>query len=155
MNNSNSFDKNLIVETKLNKDDIKFYSVLSEPFRIYGLTYDHEDKIFKRIPTYVLYCGVPGSGFEYTYTFKLEVLSKNEQVLEIEENMNLLIENGLIDENLCSIAFPFGSFNDETLEIMQEKKIKYGFKVNEEGIESDLLINRIDCNQLKNMIIKE
>ncbi|MBO5845514.1 MAG: hypothetical protein J6Q77_02595 [Clostridia bacterium] len=53
MNNSNSFDKNLIVETKLNKDDIKFYSVLSEPFRIYGLTYDHEDKIFKRIPTSV------------------------------------------------------------------------------------------------------
>ena len=47
------------------------------------------------------------------------------------------------------------AFNDETLEIMQEKKIKYGFKVNEEGIESDLLINRIDCNQLKNMIIKE
>lgn len=54
MNNSNNFDKNLIiVDTKLDKGDIKFYSVLDEPFKVYGLTYDHDDKIFKRMPTEV------------------------------------------------------------------------------------------------------
>lgn len=86
---------------------------------------------------------------------RLGLLSKEEQEIEIKENMNLLINNGLMEEGLYSIAFPFGSYNAETLEIMKEEKIKYGFKVNEEGIESNLLINRIDCNQLKNIIIKE
>ena len=53
MNNSNNFDKNLIVDTKLKKEDIKFYSVLEAPFKIYGVTYDRDDKIFKRMPTSV------------------------------------------------------------------------------------------------------
>ena len=53
MNNLNNFDKNLIVDTKLNKNDIKFYSVLDEPFKVYGVTYDHGNKIFKRMPTEV------------------------------------------------------------------------------------------------------
>lgn len=41
-------DKNLKVETKINKDDIVFYNVLEEPFKIYGIY--HEDGRFRRMP---------------------------------------------------------------------------------------------------------
>jgi len=41
-------DKNFKVETKLDKSDIKFYSVLDQPFHIYGVKY--ENKKFRRMP---------------------------------------------------------------------------------------------------------
>ena len=41
-------DENLKVETKLQKSDIKFYSVLDEPFTIYGVKY--ENGRFRRMP---------------------------------------------------------------------------------------------------------
>lgn len=41
-------DKNFKVETKLDKSDIKFYSVLQEPFSIHGLMY--ENGKFRRMP---------------------------------------------------------------------------------------------------------
>ena len=41
-------DKNLKVETKITKDDIVFYNVLEEPFKIYGIY--HEDGRFRRMP---------------------------------------------------------------------------------------------------------
>lgn len=151
-NNSESIFKQLL-QYKLPKDiRYKILHYLSTKYKVSLIVEDNYINLYdlKVMKENNMFFGI------HTNTHpRLGLLSKSEQVLEIEENMNLLIENGLIDENLCSIAFPFGSFNDETLEIMQEKKIKYGFKVNEEGIESDLLINRIDCNQLKNMIIKE
>ena len=37
MNNIVKVDKNFAVSTKIEKDDIKFYDVLSEPFKIYGV----------------------------------------------------------------------------------------------------------------------
>ena len=83
---------------------------------------------------------------------RLALLSKKEQRKEIKENMDLLIKSGLVENDLCTIAFPYGSFNEETLEIMKEEKIKYGFKVNDSGKENDILINRIDCKYLKEAI---
>ncbi len=41
-------DKNFKVETKLDKSDIKFYSVMEKPFSIHGLTY--ENGKFRRLP---------------------------------------------------------------------------------------------------------
>lgn len=41
-------DKNFKIETKIDKDDIVFYNVLEEPFKIYGIYYD--DGKFRRIP---------------------------------------------------------------------------------------------------------
>lgn len=41
-------DKNFKVETKLDKSDIKFYSVLEPPFCVHGVTY--EDGKFYRMP---------------------------------------------------------------------------------------------------------
>ena len=41
-------DKNFKVETKINKDDIKFYDIKSEPFKIYGVFYQNGK--FRRMP---------------------------------------------------------------------------------------------------------
>ena len=43
-----SIDKNFKVETDINKSDIKFYDVKSEPFKVYGLSY--ENGYFRRMP---------------------------------------------------------------------------------------------------------
>ncbi|MBQ3124747.1 MAG: hypothetical protein IJC09_04930 [Clostridia bacterium] len=41
-------DKNLKIETKIEKDDIVFYNALEEPFKIYGIY--HENGRFRRMP---------------------------------------------------------------------------------------------------------
>lgn len=41
-------DKNFAVESKINKPDVQFRSVLHAPFRIYGVTYD--GNCFRRLP---------------------------------------------------------------------------------------------------------
>ena len=51
MSNISEIDKNFKIETKINKSDIKFYSVLSEPFKIYGVYY--EGGHFRRMPAEV------------------------------------------------------------------------------------------------------
>ncbi len=48
MSNISKVDKNLVVDTKIEKDDIVFYNVLEEPFKIYGIY--HEDGKFRRMP---------------------------------------------------------------------------------------------------------
>lgn len=48
MSDISKIDKNFKIETKLNKTDIKFYDVLEEPFKVYGVFYE-EDK-FRRMP---------------------------------------------------------------------------------------------------------
>ena len=48
MNDFSKVDKNFIVETKIEKEGIKFYNCLSEPFKIYGVYY--EDGKFRRMP---------------------------------------------------------------------------------------------------------
>ena len=48
MSNITKVDKNLIVDTKIEKDDIVFYNVTDEPFKVYGIY--HEDGKFRRLP---------------------------------------------------------------------------------------------------------
>ena len=48
MSNIADIDENFKVETKIEKEGIKFYNALSEPFKIYGVFY--EDGKFRRIP---------------------------------------------------------------------------------------------------------
>ena len=51
-------DPNLVVPTKLEKDDIKFYDVLEAPFQVYGVY--HEDGAFRRMPEAVAKTVSPG-----------------------------------------------------------------------------------------------
>jgi len=48
MSDISKIDKNFKIETKLNKNDIKFYNVLEHPFKVYGVFY--EDGKFRRMP---------------------------------------------------------------------------------------------------------
>ena len=88
----------------------------------------------------------------HTYSHpRLALLSKKEQEYEIKENMDYLLKNKIIEGNLLSIAFPYGSYNYDTLDIMKDMNIKYGFKA--DNFKSNIsmeknLIDRIDCNVL-------
>lgn len=51
-------DPNLVVPTKLEKDNIRFFNVLEEPFQVYGVFY--EDGAFRRLPEAVAETVNPG-----------------------------------------------------------------------------------------------
>lgn len=55
MGGISEIDANLRVDTKINKDDIRFYDVKNAPFQIYGVRYDNGK--FRRLPEQVA-CGV-------------------------------------------------------------------------------------------------
>ena len=90
---------------------------------------------------------------------RLSTLPKKDQFNEINGNMKFLIDNNLIDSNLLSIAFPYGSFDKNTLCVMEKLNIKYGFKVNDaksgEIIKTIKLIDRLDCNLLKEEVYEQ
>ena len=48
MNDISKIDKNFQIQSNIGKDDVAFYNVLSEPFRVYGVFY--EDGKFRRMP---------------------------------------------------------------------------------------------------------
>ncbi len=48
MSNIAEIDKNFKINLEIGKDDVVFYDIMSDPFRIYGVTY--EDGIFRRMP---------------------------------------------------------------------------------------------------------
>ena len=86
---------------------------------------------------------------------RLSLLKKEDQMIEIKNNISFLKKNDLIEEDLYSIAFPYGSYNKDTLEVMKQLNIKYGFKANEDKDDDSIkinLIDRIDCNILKEII---
>lgn len=80
---------------------------------------------------------------------RLDLLSKEEQANEIIQNLNILKSNNILP-NIKAIAYPFGSYNQETLEILKHLKINLGFTINKKlGCDNLLEIERIDCNVLK------
>ena len=48
MSDISSVDKNFKIESKIEKENIKFYNVLEKPFKVYGLEY--ENGMFRRLP---------------------------------------------------------------------------------------------------------
>ena len=59
-------DKNFIVETKIEKENIKFYNVLEKPFKVYGV--NHENGRFRRMPEAVAKTVSEGVYTLHTYT---------------------------------------------------------------------------------------
>lgn len=80
---------------------------------------------------------------------RLSLLNYDKQKEEIYNNMNFLLKENLIDNDLKSIAFPYGDYDDNTIKIMQELDINYGFKIDDISSDYNCLIGRIDCNTLK------
>ncbi len=81
---------------------------------------------------------------------RLSKLSYEKQKTEIEKNMNNLFKNKLIDFDCICIAYPFGDYDKQTLRILKELGIKYGFITDNSLISNnEYKINRIDCNKLE------
>ena len=84
---------------------------------------------------------------------RLSYLSKEEQIGEIKENMQILYENDIITkQDILSIAFPFGDYNTETIEILKDLKFDFAFTTKKENKNkiNRYEMPRIDCNILKN-----
>lgn len=79
----------------------------------------------------------------------LEFLTYDEQYEEISYNLDLLIKNNLIEDDLITIAYPYGGYNDDTIKILKRLNIKYGFKAFKTEKKSNYEIDRIDCVELK------
>lgn len=79
----------------------------------------------------------------------LKLLNYKQQYKEINDNLLLLLKNKLAENDLLSIAYPFGLYNEDTFKVLKELNIKYGFKAFNSAIENKFEINRIDCNELK------
>lgn len=80
---------------------------------------------------------------------RLSLLSKEEQEDEIVHNLNILNANNILP-NIKAIAYPFGSYNMETLELLEKLNIDLGFAIDRKlGFNRLLEIERIDSNFLK------
>lgn len=66
MSEISKIDKNFVVETQIDKENIKFYNVRENPFRIYGVHY--ENGKFRRIPEAVARSVSEGVYSLHTYT---------------------------------------------------------------------------------------
>lgn len=82
---------------------------------------------------------------------RLSYLNENEQINEIKENMQLLYKYNVLDENnVVSIAYPFGNYNNTTIKILDELNFEFAFTTREENVcKGKLEIGRFDCNVLR------
>ncbi len=83
---------------------------------------------------------------------RLELLNKDEQKVEIENDIEILKEKKILT-NTKAIAYPFGSYNQNTLEVLNDLEVDLGFSIKRKfGIYKNLEIERIDCNELKKYV---
>ena len=70
--------------------------------------------------------------------------------------MESLLKSHLLDKECISLAFPYGSYNEDTIDVMKNLNIKYGFKVDDKESNNDeggvVLIDRLDCNILREVL---
>ena len=74
-------------------------------------------------------------------------ISKAEQKIDFGESINVFREFGISQDLL--VAYPYGDYNDDTLDICEEIQIKVGFIDNRNNTTPQfpkLTLPRIDCN---------
>ena len=82
-------------------------------------------RIFKRDTIKIYKSGHTIGLHSHTHPTQLEKLSVDAQRKEYLLNKNILEE--LLQAEIFSVAHPCGSYNENTLEILKELKIKIGF----------------------------
>lgn len=102
---NNSVDKNLRVETKIDKPDIKFYDVREEPFKVFGLYNYKNEKKFKRLPDEIglntnegvadLYCRTAGGRVRFKTNSKYVAIKTEWSMRKLYTHMALT----------CSVGF--------------------------------------------------
>jgi len=78
-------------------------------------------------------------------------LSYRDQSKEIDLSLTYLKKKKLIDNDRWSFAYPFGDYNLDSIKILRKKNCALSFLANDKiAIQnnSNLLINRIDCNKI-------
>lgn len=66
MSDITKLDKNFVINTSIDKDDIKFYDIESEPFKVYGIF--RENGIYRRMPEQIAKSVSPGVAGLNTHT---------------------------------------------------------------------------------------
>lgn len=83
---------------------------------------------------------------------RLELLRKNEQKIDIESDLKMMAKKNIL-ANTKAIAYPFGSYNQTTLKVLNDLKFDLGFTIKRKfGIQKNMEIERMDCNELVNEI---
>ena len=127
------------IRTKILEKLMKKYNISNDVKNFY---IDVED--LKEMKQNGMYFGI------HTITHpNLKLLNYEEQFVEINENLKQLKNNKLIEDELLSISYPYGLYNKDTLKIIKQLNIKYGFKAHVTNKKSNFEIDRIDCNILK------
>ena len=158
-----NIDREKMVKTKYDNDEMKFVKQM--------LQYILPDEIRKKILDTLLnkynikisfddfYLSINeimemrDNGMEFGIHTKsnkrLEFLSKDEQKKEIEENIKKLEKNGVLS-NIRTIAYPFGSYNKETFDILKKNRIEFAFTIDAKyNKKSKYEIERIDAKKLE------
>ena len=96
-----------------------------------------------------MYFGIHGFNHE-----RLGLLNKSEQKKEINNSISSFKKMN-IDIRNFSICYPYGSYNQETLKIVENSNFKFGFTLNVNRIKKNNLNNpyelpRFDCNDFIN-----
>lgn len=79
----------------------------------------------------------------HSHPTELKKMSSSEQLDEYEKNKNIL--TSIIDSEIFTMSHPCNSYNEETLKILQEMNINFGFRANMDlGYSSSLEYPRID-----------
>lgn len=83
---------------------------------------------------------------------RLTLMSKQEKQKEIGENMKIA-KNKKILGDICALSYPFGSYDDETIKLLEDNGIDLGFaiKTTSQNNLSRYEIQRHDANELKEM----
>ena len=88
----------------------------------------------------------------HSHPTNLGKLDEAEQRYEIETNFEILKD--LLDYEPNSISYPSNSYNNETLKILQDLKISYGFRADNKINSSPFELSRIDATIALNSINK-
>ncbi len=131
--------------------------ILSELANIYNVSLNFEDYYMNIEQIKEMKENGMEFGFHTSTHKRLEKLSYEQQFEEIVLSMELLSKENIIDDE-SAFSYPFGSYNDDTLSIMEKNKIKYAFGINSKKFTfKDNLLNipRYDCNVLKEVLNNE
>ena len=95
-------------------------------------------------------CGMHIGSHAYSH-YWLGSLSKEQQIIEIDKSLDFLSSIG-VDTVNWTMCYPYGSFNNDTLEILSKKHCKLALTV-ETGVadvlkENKYLLSRLDTNDM-------
>jgi peptidoglycan/xylan/chitin deacetylase (PgdA/CDA1 family) len=88
----------------------------------------------------------------HTHPTELKMMPYSEQLEEYEKNMSIL--TGIIGNEIFTMSHPCNSYNADTLKILKDMNVNFGFRANmESGYSSSLEYPRLDHALLINKII--